>query len=150
MKTNKCVARLYVLKGLGFQPMDVGGLSDPYLVVKVGKQTYNDLNPPAGCKKWGYITDSVEPDLYRSYEFDVTLPGTSQLTVTAYDYDNPFASDLIGSTTFDLENRLFDPRWQELGREHESGTVFRPLPLERRSLWVPSSKNPQGHNYFIE
>ena len=48
---------------------------------------------------------------------DAELPGTSQLIIDVMDKDTIGSDDLIGSTIIDLEDRWFDQRWQEMGRE---------------------------------
>jgi hypothetical protein len=121
--------------------------SDPYLLVKLGKNEFND-------RKNAY-DDCTDADFYKMIEFDAELPGTSQLIVQVMD-KNDFRSDaLIGRTVIDLEDRWFDSRWQEYGDENKrlpsdikEGTSVKPRwqtkPIERRSLYVPSNKAPQG------
>jgi hypothetical protein len=41
----------------------------------------------------------------------------------------------MGSTLIDLEDRYFSQRWRDCDRKK---------PVERRSLWAPSSLFPQG------
>lgn len=52
--------------------------------------------------------------------------------------------DLIGQTSLDLEDRVFEPAWKALGVEHETGTRLRLKPVETRFLRIPSSKQIQG------
>ncbi|MCO5112309.1 MAG: hypothetical protein M9929_15960 [Burkholderiaceae bacterium] len=54
------------------------------------------------------------------------------------------SDDFIGSTTIDLEDRWFEPAWQQLGLDAETADRFRPKPVERRDLWTPSSRASQG------
>jgi hypothetical protein len=46
----------------------------------------------------------------------------------------------IGVTVLDLEDRLFSPLWNAMGDGPEAKTL---KPLEVRSLWHPSSRQPQ-------
>jgi len=36
------------------------------------------------------------------------------LVIEAWDYDDLFGDDLIGSTTIDLDDRFFNPNWRRL------------------------------------
>lgn len=134
--------RVYVLNGNGFRPMDVGsggrlGKSDPYLKLSLGKDVVNDVK--------NYIEDTTDPDFYRMFEFKATLPGASRLEIAAYDYDFLGKDDLIGRTVIDLEDRLFDRRWQIMGQEHETQSRYRPRPIEKRTLFVPTSNASMGN-----
>jgi hypothetical protein len=128
------------------------------LKVKLGRQEMNDLKAqPVSGKVYGYIPDTVEPRLFRSYELQVNLPGTSRLQVDAMDHDF-ISHELIGTTIIDLEDRLFDERWKTLGvdavtkpkpnetkeEKEEREKRFRLLPTERRALWNAASSNSQG------
>jgi len=51
-----------------------------------------------------------------------------------YDYDEIFGDDLIGSAEVDLEDRFFQPSWQQV----------KDKPIEERDIWHPSSGVSQG------
>ena len=53
------------------------------------------------------------------------------------DFDTIGSDDLIGATTIDLEDRVFNLEWQAWRKRGS-------LPLEWRPLYSPCSKNPQG------
>jgi hypothetical protein len=76
----------------------------------------------------------------------VKLPGASQLTIEAMDYDLIGSDDLIGKTVIDLEDRWFDKRWQKLGEEFENVAEgrYRPRPIETREIFLPTSSTSQG------
>ncbi len=63
--------------------------------------------------------------------------------VEVWDYDVFSANDLVGLTTIDLEDRWFDEKWHDYGKELQSPTRLRPVPLETRSLWSPKSNSAQ-------
>ena len=167
--------RVYILKGIGLAPLDKDMFgkpqpSDPYVLVKLGKEVFNDRKHA--------VTDAVDVDLYKMIPFDAELPGTSQLEITLMD-KNDFHSDavignvhittcvlcitfshdcipcVVGSTKIDLEDRWFDSRWQKLGEESvrlpsditdqkTMKTRWQTKPIERRSLYIPSNKAPRG------
>jgi hypothetical protein len=71
----------------------------------------------------------VDPDFYKTYEFDALFPGSGPLVIKLMDYDDMFGDELIGSTFIDLEDRYFSPEWQSI----------RQKPIELRDLYHPSS-----------
>ena len=100
------------------------------------------------------VEDVVNVDFYKMIEMDCELPGTSQLVIDVMDKDTIGYDDLIGSTTIDLEDRWFDSRWQELGKEFmcpqegkdSDGKKFRwaVKPIELRTLYVSNNNKSQG------
>ena len=57
LEKGEYLVRIYVIKGINLQPHDFGGLSDPYICIKLGKKTVvndeenyipNELNPVFG------------------------------------------------------------------------------------------------------
>mmetsp|Transcript_5390 Transcript_5390/g.11976 ORF Transcript_5390/g.11976 Transcript_5390/m.11976 type:complete len:1776 (-) Transcript_5390:2182-7509(-) len=158
--------RVNVLKGFNFTPMDIGsGKSDPYLILKLGRQKIND--------KKNYLNNEVNPCFYKTFELQTELPGASVLTIKAMDYDTFSSDDLIGATYIDLEDRWFSQEWQNIfaktsseertkeqmtAEEHAKGLdieetkggdsggveVYRRKPVELRSLWTPTSQLEQG------
>lgn len=141
LQTLPYEVRVYVLDGVGFAPMDIGlngrpGKSDPYLRLKLGDKKLSDRK--------NYIEDSTDPDFYKMFVFNAKLPGASILTIEAMDHDLIGGDDLIGKTSIDLEDRLFDKRWQELGVMYETSSRLRLKPLETRTLTIPTSRAPMG------
>lgn len=141
LKAMPYEVRVYVLDGVGFAPMDLGlngrpGKSDPYLRLTLGKQKVDDRK--------NFIDDSTDPDFYKMFTISAMLPGASILTIEAMDHDFIGGDDLIGSTSIDLEDRLFDQRWQDMGKLYETSSRLRLKPLETRTLNIPTSKAPMG------
>jgi hypothetical protein len=148
LKPQAYQIRLYILKGVNLTPMDPGfggrpGKSDPYLIVNLGKHKFNDRE--------NTVDDVTDVDFYKLVEFDTELPGESQLELIVMDNDLIGSDDVIGRTVIDLEDRWFDNRWQQIGRESRIETGENPDDLrwdtkhvERRSIYVPSSNSAQG------
>jgi hypothetical protein len=126
LKTAKMVVRVYMVEGFDLASRDMGGFSDPYLKLKLGKKLYDD------CKN--YIMDEPNPKFCKHWDFETTFPGCPMLFIDAMDYDDLFGDDLIGSTSVDLEDRYFLPEWRAL---HDK-------PVEYRQLYHPSSGVSQG------
>ena len=42
LKTQKCIVRIYMSEGFDLASRDMGGFSDPYLILKLGKKVYNE------------------------------------------------------------------------------------------------------------
>jgi hypothetical protein len=134
--------RVYVLDGVGFAPMDIGlngrpGKSDPYLRLTLGKDKISDRK--------NYIEDTTDPDFYKMFVLNAKLPGASMLKIEAMDHDLVGGDDLIGATTIDLEDRLFDQRWVDMGKMYETSSRLRLKPLETRTLNIPTSRAPMGN-----
>jgi len=117
--------RLYVLTGTKLVPRDSGGASDPYLVVRVGKEKRTTRND--------YIANTLEPGFYHSFEIPLVLPGPSRLEIEVWDWDG-IGDDLIGKTVIDIEDRWYSEAWRNLQKK----------PVETRSLWSPQSTVSQG------
>jgi len=118
--------RLYLLKAYGLPPMDLNGSCDSYPEIKLGDQVITD--------KKSMVPVNLNPNYWASYSMSCQIPGASNMTISLWDEDELNANDLIGSTTIDLENRLFNPEWV-------SHTL---KPLERRTLRLPTSPLSQG------
>ena len=98
--------RIYIIGAYGLLPKDSGSDSDPFLVLKLGKKKIDD--------RANRFIDQPNPEWFKSFEFDATMPGASLLKVQLWDYDELFSDELIGETIIDLEDRFFSPRWQTL------------------------------------
>lgn len=124
LRTKKCVVRAYMLDGRNFASRDFGGDSDPYLKIKIGDKVFDERDK--------YIMDEANPDFYEHYDFEAEFPGCPPLIVEAFDYDDLFGDDLIGSTICDLEDRYFLPEWNAL----------KDKPAEAREIFHPSMNLP--------
>eukprot|EP00004_Rigifila_ramosa_P005707 TRINITY_DN16378_c0_g1_i1.p1 TRINITY_DN16378_c0_g1~~TRINITY_DN16378_c0_g1_i1.p1 ORF type:complete len:1467 (-),score=375.36 TRINITY_DN16378_c0_g1_i1:84-3968(-) len=126
MAPQAFTVRVYMLRGLNLTPKDDNGASDPYIKIKLGKTKIDDRD--------NKIEETCQPEFYKCYELQAILPGPSQLEIEVWDYDMIGTDDLIGRTTIDLENRWFSKRWNKYAKK----------PVERRTLWIPTSNSPQG------
>ena len=125
--------RLYVLEGQGLARKDDGGngCSDPYLVVSLGSHVED-------CRE-ERLTNVDNADFFRYFELHTRLPGDAALRIDVFDYDGlgRFSDELIGSTTIDLEDRIFSDHWWSEYRDMP--------PIERRPLYAPTSSVEQVH-----
>ena len=130
MKPVEFTVRAYVLAAWNLVPMDSDGASDPYLVLKLGDQKIENRKD--------HINNVTTAHFYRMFEFKTRLPGDALLKIDVMDFDDfgKLSDDLIGSTTIDLEDRIFSERWKR-------DLSARP-PVEWRNLYSPLSKHPQG------
>jgi hypothetical protein len=126
LRTKKCIVRAYILDGRNFSSRDFGGASDPYLRIKVGEKEFNERD--------NYILDEPNPDFFKHYDFQAIFPGCPPLVISAYDYDDLFGDDLIGTTVVDLEDRYFLPEWN----------AHKDKPIEARELMHPNMSISQG------
>ncbi|CAH1775865.1 unnamed protein product, partial [Owenia fusiformis] len=91
--------RVYVLKCNDLHPADMNGKADPYIIIRLGRQSHSD--------KENYISKQLNPVFGKCFEFDATFPMDSLLTVQIYDWDLIKTDDLIGETKIDLESRYY-------------------------------------------
>ncbi|XP_053184260.1 fer-1-like protein 6 [Scomber japonicus] len=93
------LVRVYIVSASNLHPADPDGKSDPYIVLRLGKNEIKDRD--------NYIPKQLNPVFGRSFEMQVTFPRESLLSVAIYDYDMVGGDDLIGETRIDLENRFY-------------------------------------------
>jgi Ca2+-dependent lipid-binding protein len=98
------IVRLYMIEGFDLASRDLGSESDPYLKIKCGNKLYDERD--------NYAMDERNPKFHKMFDFNSMFPGCPMLFIDAYDYDDLFGDDLIGSTFIDLEDRYFLPEWR--------------------------------------
>jgi len=125
-KPTDYVVRVYILEGYQLVPNDADGSNNPYIRISNGATKIKDVEN----KK----ANTSRPQIFKCYELNCTFPVQTVLDVAVWDWDKLSSDDLIGSTRIDLENRFFSSEWQK----------FEFKPIEFRTLWNPSSTNPQG------
>jgi hypothetical protein len=151
LKPKQYVARLYVLQGKNLEAVDkdiFGNVdnSDPYLKVHLGKNMFDDRK--------NAVNDCTSVDFYKVVTFETELPGVSQLTIDVMDKNMIGGDVLIGKTCIDLEDRWFDNRWQDWGKENmimpgddptdKAKVRFKTKPIENRSIYAPGFSLPRG------
>ncbi|KNC51096.1 uncharacterized protein AMSG_12039 [Thecamonas trahens ATCC 50062] len=123
------VVRVYVLRAVGLVPSDSSGSCDPFVVIRHGAgktQVIDDV-------KHRFKANS-SPEFARCYQFDTMLVGAGEVSVEIWDYDKYSSNDLIGATSFDLEDRYFSRKWQRWTLK----------PIETRKLFSPTSRGVQS------
>ncbi|KAK0093832.1 hypothetical protein PV326_012519 [Microctonus aethiopoides] len=104
----KLLIRIYIIKGINLHPCDVlTGTSDPYLVIKLGKNYISDSK--------NYIPNQSNPIFGRSFEMEAYLPRDHTLTIQVWDHDKITTDDLIGETKIDIENRYYSEHRGQCG-----------------------------------
>uniref|UniRef100_A0A5K3EPL3 Otoferlin n=1 Tax=Mesocestoides corti TaxID=53468 RepID=A0A5K3EPL3_MESCO len=97
----RILVRCYIIRAFNLHPADPTGLADPYLVVSMGKQVYND--------KSNYIPKTLRPTFGKMFQFEVEFPTTTVLHIEVMDHDILGSDDMIGQTVIDLESRFHSP-----------------------------------------
>jgi len=130
MRPQEYVVRAYILSARNLVPMDTDGASDPYIVISLGDQKVDDRK--------NHIDNVTTAHFYKMFEFKTRLPGDALMKIDIMDFDDfgKWSDDLIGSTTVDLEDRVFSERWKR--------DLSACPPVEWRNLYSPLSKHPQG------
>ena len=123
---TECVIRVYILNCMNLAQRDVDSPSDPYVVLKIGKNKIRDRE--------NYQLDEPNPDFYKCYDMNTFLPGESILKIQLWDYDGILPDDKIGTTKIDLEDRYFSYQWNKLEDK----------PIETRALYMKSSRSPRA------
>ena len=127
MRTEvNCRIRLYILNGVNFEKRDLFSESDPYLIIRSGKTEFNERE--------NYKIDTANPVFNKAFEIMEKFPGSHALEIEAWDYDEFFGDDQIGSTIIDLDDRYFSREWQAIDDK----------PIEYRELEHYSSNRSQG------
>ncbi|XP_031785250.1 otoferlin isoform X4 [Nasonia vitripennis] len=102
------IVRLYVVKAINLRPCDpLSGKADPYLKVKLGKNSIDDR------KK--YIPNQLNPTFGRVIELEASFPKDHTLTIQVWDYDATSSDDLIGETRVDVETRFYSQHRAQCG-----------------------------------
>lgn len=65
---QRYVVRIYVLRGINLNPKDIGGTSDPYIVVTYGAGL-------AIKDRENVKMRTINPDFFKCFQFEVNLPG---------------------------------------------------------------------------
>lgn len=78
---------------------DIGGSSDPYLIVSLGNVQKKTRDKP--------IYNNLDPLFGNVFQLPATLPYDHILSVKVMDWDRITKDDLIGMTNIDIENRFY-------------------------------------------
>ena len=97
LRPVEAVVRVYAIRGMDVRSVDIGGKSDPYLIVKLGDKEYHDEEH--------FVQETDSPMFGQMYEFRTTMPCRDpELVITMMD-DDLIMDEFIGETRIDLENR---------------------------------------------
>ena len=131
-KTNVLV-RVYVIDAFNLEQMDMNSPSDPYLIIKLGKEKISDRE--------NYQEDESCPKFLKHFDISTTFPGDSTLKVQAWDHESILADKKIGTLKIDLEDRFFNDSWASMPEK----------PIEKGKLIIKTSKQPRGFiRYWVE
>jgi hypothetical protein len=126
------VIRLYIIDAKFNESADFFSKNDTYMIIKI-----HDTK----VKSKKVVNNSLEPELYESFEFLATFPGPSELKIKFYDKDLFSTDDFVGQCEIDIEQRFFDFQWRSK-QNH---------PIETREILHPSSSTPVGScRFFLE
>jgi len=106
LKSEKCIVRVYMIEGFDLASRDIGGFSDPYLKLRLGRKSFDERK--------NYVLDEPNPTFCKKFDFESVFPGCPMLFIDVMDHDFLFGDDLIGKTSIDLEDRYFLPEWRAL------------------------------------
>ncbi|KAF1332948.1 Dysferlin-like protein, partial [Globisporangium splendens] len=103
------VVRVYVLRGSNLQSKDSNGYSDPYLRLKLGKSIISD--------RVNHKKKTLNPDFFRMFSFNTTLPGPSQLEIGR-------AENITDKDNSEI-NDYFVKAWMEGGKADSTDVHWR-------------------------
>eukprot|EP00027_Filamoeba_sp_ATCC50430_P012373 CAMPEP_0168566368 /NCGR_PEP_ID=MMETSP0413-20121227/14383_1 /TAXON_ID=136452 /ORGANISM="Filamoeba nolandi, Strain NC-AS-23-1" /LENGTH=1321 /DNA_ID=CAMNT_0008598385 /DNA_START=51 /DNA_END=4013 /DNA_ORIENTATION=- len=125
-KPTEFMVRVYILECFQLVPKDSDGGNNPYIRISNGVHKIKDESDRK--------QNTSRPQIFKCYELPCTFPNQTVVDVEVWDWDPVPPHDLVGATRIDLENRFHSKEWKTLGMK----------PIEYRTLWNPSSSNPQG------
>ena len=73
------------------------------MIIKCGKTEFNERE--------NYQLDTANPVFFKCYEFITEFPGGGVVEISAFDYDDYFGDDLIGTSVLELDDRYFSQKW---------------------------------------
>ncbi|CAB3226218.1 unnamed protein product [Arctia plantaginis] len=124
---SKYLVRVYLVKGINLVAKAFSGMLDPYVAISCGNKHLGDRK--------SYVKNTLNPTFGKMYEFRCTLPDDYLLTVGLYDYDTVPPDELIGSTTIDLEDRIYTKHRGRIGLATEYNSTG---PNKWRDSYKPS------------
>lgn len=92
------VVRAYIVEALNLRSRDVHGNSDAFIKLEFGGQVISD--------RAHYVPNQFSPVFGKRFQLSGVIPRNTLLKISIYDRDTLSASDLIGSTSIDLEDRV--------------------------------------------
>lgn len=92
------VVRVYVVQALNLRSRDIYGNSDAFIKLEFGSQVISDRSH--------YIPNQSSPVFGKRFQVTGVVPRNTQLKISVYDQDTFISSDLIGTTSIDLEDRV--------------------------------------------
>jgi len=125
-KPRDLMVRIYAIEGYQLVAKDRDGKNSPYIRCDNGLKKIKSADERK--------QDTSRPQFYKCYELPTSFPTATMLEVGIWDYKSIGKDELIGQTRIDLENRFFSKQWNQM--------TFKSI--EYRTLWNPSSTNPQG------
>ena len=128
---REVVIRVYILELNELAKKDLLSESDPYIKLYINDKLI--IN-----EKKNHQEDQKNCKWYKYYDISGEMPGSSNLKIEVWDYDDILSDDLIGSTLIDLEDRYFNCDWQQLVEK----------PVEIRPLIHPDINGAQGYVYL--
>ena len=128
---EQVIIRLYVLELKELAKKDAFSESDPYIKIFINdKLVINERK--------NYQEDQKDCKWYKYYDISGEIPGSSNLRIEVWDWEQILSDSLIGYTTIDLEDRYFNEDWQKMIHK----------PVEVRPLINPDLSGPQGQVYM--
>ncbi|XP_050684029.1 otoferlin-like [Leptidea sinapis] len=103
--------RVYIVKATNLRSIEYCGKSDPYVVVSCGKRHLGNRTDYQSC--------TVNPIFGKMYELRSNLPEDYLVTVSLYDHNSISHDELIGSTTIDIEDRIYSKHRALVGLANE-------------------------------
>ncbi|KAM3968476.1 otoferlin [Aphomia sociella] len=110
-ESTKYLIRVYIVKAYDLLAKDFTGKCDPYIILQCGKKRLGD--------RTSYMSNTMHPIFGKMYEFRCTIPDDYNLNISLYDFESVPPDELIGSTSVDLEDRIFTKHRACIGLSNE-------------------------------
>ena len=105
MQVPRGVLEVELIKGRNLMKKDIGGKSDPYVIISMGqnRQSFKDK----------YVANTVNPEWFYTSQFAVEEPSGHSLNLEVFDYDAGSEDDFLGRVDVSVNSLVESETFQK-------------------------------------